>query len=182
MNLLQNQKTAIVIMVVMILVSIPIGAQRSLAALEQKALDVFVLGESGDGIGIQSDLEERMDIAYNLVTVGRKYLSEKDPFIQNVLVHIDELRQAQGPSAKYQANAILNQAVTDLYQKLIQMDLSEVDRTYPRRLFDSFNSRNDTISHDPYNLYAAKYNQALKAFPANILSKLVFAKPLELFQ
>jgi hypothetical protein len=182
MSLMENRKVAIPIMILMILVALIFGSQRSLSALRQEAATVFLMGEAGDGIGIQNDLNERTVIAYNLVTVGRKYLNESDAQLQNVLTAITALQEADSPSVKYQANQQLNQAATDLYNELKKLNLSKVDAPYPDRLFDNFNSRNSTISHDPYNQIAAGFNQKLEVFPASVLSKLVFVSRLELYQ
>ena len=43
---------------------------------------------------------------------------------------------------------------------------------YRQSLYADFNSRNDTISHDPYNQYAQDYNQALDGFPASLLAAI----------
>lgn len=182
MNLLYRKNIGILVMVLLMLFSALTGTHRGLSKLQGKAEAVFRLGEAGDGIGIQSDLNERLDLAYNLVTVGRKYLSAEDPLLTQVLGAREQLEQAQSPKAKYEANGALSLAVTDLYKELKGRSLSAVDAPYPDKLYAEFNSRNDTISHDPYNQYASEFNETLKAFPASVLSKLVFIGPLELFQ
>jgi len=182
MNLLYRKNIGILVMVLLMLFSALTGTHRGLSKLQGKAEAVFQLGEAGDGIGIQSDLNERLDLAYNLVTIGRKYLSAEDPMLTKVLGTREQLEQAQSPKAKYEANAALSLAVTDLYKELKGRSLSAVDAPYPDKLYAEFNSRNDTISHDPYNQYASEFNEKLEAFPASVLSKLVFIGPLELYQ
>jgi len=182
MGFLNNRKTAMAIMAILILFSSLTGTQRSLSSLQQKALRIFELGADGDGISIQNDLNERASLAYNMVTIGRKYLEEENALIQNVLAAIDALTEAEGPKEKYKANLTLDKAVTDLYHVLSQMELRDVDKPYPNRLYTDFNSRNDTISHDPYNQEAAAFNEVLETFPANVFSSIFGIRPLELFK
>lgn len=182
MNLLYRKNIGILAMVLLILFSALTGAHRGLSKLQGKAEAVFTAGEAGDGIGIQSDLNERLDLAYNMVTIGRKYLPEGDPLLEEVLSARGQLEAGKGPASKYEANSALSIAVKDLYDALKSRSLSATDAPYPDKLYAEFNSRNDTISHDPYNKLAAEFNETLQAFPANVLSKLVFIRPLELFQ
>ena len=62
--------------------------------------------------------------------------------------------------------------MTELYRTLDDASLSEKDEKYRQRLYADFNSRNDTISHDPYYSYAADYNKLLTQFPANVIAAL----------
>jgi len=182
MNLLYRKNLGILVMVALILFSALTGAHRSLAELRGKAEAVFTAGEAGDGIGIQSDLNERLDLAYNMVTIGRKYFPPGDPLLEQVLAARSRLAEARGPAAKFAANGALSLAVKDLYDALKGRRLSAVDAPYPDKLYAEFNSRNDTLSHDPYNMEAGEFNDRLQAFPANVLARLVFIRPLELFQ
>ncbi len=65
-----------------------------------------------------------------------------------------------------------------LGQATDQLDgsLSEKDESYRQRLYADFNSRNDTISHDPYYSYAAEYNKLLDGFPAKLICLATPAK------
>ena len=59
-----------------------------------------------------------------------------------------------------------------LYRELGEKSLSDKDESYRQRLYTEFNSRGDTISHDPYYSYAADYNRILQKFPANLIAAL----------
>ena len=71
---------------------------------------------------------------------------------------------------------ILKKVSPALYQALGDEMLSGNDEKYRERLYADFNSRNDTISHDPYYKYAADYNEILMHFPANVIAGLTPAK------
>ena len=63
-------------------------------------------------------------------------------------------------------------AMEALYRELGEKNLSDKDESYRQRLYTEFNSRGDTISHDPYYSYAADYNRILQKFPANLIAAL----------
>ncbi len=182
MEILKKQSTAIAVMILMIVAAALYGGHSSLSDLRDRAEQVFYLGEAGDGIGIRSDLQERADSAYNLVTVARRYLPETDESLQGVLLARQALDQAASVSEMAKADQALEEAVKDLLSKLEEVNLAEKDAPYPQRLYDSFRSRGDTISHDPYNRHAAEFNETLSEFPANLFSRLTGVKELELFR
>ena len=181
MNILKKSSFATFAMVLMIIVGTLIGSHNSLIALRGKAADVFVLGIRGDGIGIQSDLRERGNAAYNMVVIARKYLPEEDSLIQNVLGARKQLEEASSVRDNAASDKALDKAVKDLYDALNGMPLLEQDARYPQRLYTDFRARGDTISHDPYNQTAAAFNSTLSGFPAGFLGKLTGVRPLDLF-
>lgn len=169
-------------MICMILVSVLIGSSRSLSQLAGQVNDAFFQGVNGDGLSIQNDLQQRMNDAYNLVVVGRRYLQEDDAAITQVLTAREALANAQTPSEKYQKNNDLTAATTELYYKLQEQQLSEKDAQYNSQLYAELSSRNTTIQNDGYNQMAEDFNRTLQQFPANLLSKVVFVQPAELFR
>ncbi len=158
------------------------GGRGSLAALREEAGIVFSVGARGDGIGIQSDLNERAAAAYNMVVIARKYLPEENALIRNALAEREALSKAVSVKEKSRANKALSVAVKDLYDALCNMALSDVDSKYPQALYTEFQSGADRISHDPYNVKAAGFNKTLTAFPASVLAALTGIKPLDLFE
>ena len=169
-------------MIFMIVGGTLVGSHNSLMSLRGDAEAVFTMGERGDGIGIQGDLRERDSAAYNMVVIARKYLPEENSLIQNVLAARKALDTANSVREKAGADRTLEVAVKDLYDVLSGMNLSEQDARYPQRLYTDFRSRGDTISHDPYNGEAARFNKTLAAFPAAVLGGLTGVRPLELFE
>ncbi|MCL1849437.1 MAG: LemA family protein [Clostridiales bacterium] len=182
MDILKKNSIAAFAMVMMILAGTLIGSHNSLVSLRDKAAGVFVIGARGDGIGIQGDLRERDNAAYNMVVIARKYLPEDNALIQNVLNARKALDSASSVRQKAAADRELAIAVKDLYDVLSGMALSDQDARYPQRLYTDFYSRGETISHDPYNQTAAEFNRILAGFPAGVLGGLTGIQPLELFQ
>ena len=170
------------IMILMILCGTLIGSHNTLSDMRKEALAVFSNGIRGDGIGIQGDLNERESIAYNMVTVARRYMPEDNALIVHVLEARNALLKAASVGEKYAADQQLDKAVKGLYDVLSGMNLSQQDSRYPGSLYTDFRSRGDTISHDPYHAEATAFNRLLAKFPAGILAGLTGVQPLELFQ
>jgi len=182
LRLVQRSSFASFIMILMILAGTLIGSHNSLSAMRNAASAIFSMGAQGDGIGIQGDLRERGNAAYNMVVIARKYLPEENQLIQNVLASKNALDTASSVREKATANRDLTTAVRDLYDVLNGMDLRSPDTGYPQSLYTDFRSRGDTISHDPYNQAAAGFNQVLSGFPAGMLGGLTGIQRLELFE
>lgn len=168
----------------MIAISIPFGGYRSLNKLYKEVNRTFYQGVDGDGLGIENDLNNRIDNSYNLVTIAKKYIDAEDEVIKNTLDARDALVNSDSISEKYKANLRLTEAVEELYTVLGEenLNLSEQDKSYRRSLYSNLTSRNDTISHDGYNDKAADFNHTLEEFPASLISRLVGINKAELFR
>ena len=179
-----NKKIAIAVMLLMIIISIPFGGYRSLNKLYKEVNRTFYQGVDGDGLGIENDLNNRIDNSYNLVTIAKKYIDSENDVIKNTLKAREELVNSQSIAEKYRANLSLTEAVEELYTALgdESLGLSDQDKTYRRSLYSNLTSRNDTISHDGYNDKAAEFNSTLESFPASLISRLVGINKAELFR
>lgn len=182
MNLFKNRHFAFVLMLAVIIVATLIASRNGLNKLARQAESVFYNGENNSTLSIQNDLSERITIARNMIALAQNYINPTDAVVKDVQTASDELFVAKTIPNKYATNNKLSDAVTKLYGELERHNLSAKDASYRSRLYTDFTSRQSTISHDPYNTYAAKYNDALSAFPANILSKFSGLKKLEYFK
>ena len=177
MKILENKIVCIVLMVVLIAGGFLLGGYKGLAGQYQKAENVFFLGEDGDGICVANDMAERATSLTNMQTVAKKYLPKGDSVLESAASSLNDFTQAEGDiRALFAANSGMDAAMAVLYQALDEKILSANDEKYRQRLYAYFNSRNDTISHDPYYKYAADYNEILMHFPANIIAGLTPAK------
>ena len=104
----------------------------------------------------------------NLCTIASKYDGVKKQ-ADGVREAAAELSSASSVADKLEANKNLDTAVESLFNDLLGQQLTASDEKYARSLYTDFNSRNDTISHDPYNRYAAQYNEIIAGFPASLL-------------
>lgn len=177
MKMLENKAVCIILMVVLIVGGFLLGGYKGLAGQYQKAENVFFLGEDGDGICVANDMAERASCLTNMQTVAKKYLTKGDNALESTSASLNDYTQAKGDiRALLAANSQMDAAMAALYQALDDKVLSANDEKYRQRLYADFNSRNDTISHDPYYKYAADYNEILMHFPANVIAGLTPAK------
>lgn len=187
MKILQNKSFAIFTMVIMIVMGSLIGSHNSLSRLYSKAENIFYSGVNNDGLSIQSDLDKRSELARNLVTVASSYIPQDSVALISVTEARDELKTATSIKEKAKANKALDEAVFNLYSLLDTKGITENEELInnfsknPTRIYTEFKSFGDTIKHDKYNEYAKEFNNILSSFPANLLSKATFIKPLELF-
>lgn len=168
MKILESKALCIVLMLALIAGGFFLGGTMKLNGLYAEAEKVFLTGEDGDGICIANDLAERANAAANLVTIASKYDGVKDKAAK-VTSAAAALKTATEIGEKVKANSDLDVAVESLFNALGDEELTTNDSNYARRLYTNFNSRNDTISHDPYNKYAVAYNETIAKFPASIL-------------
>lgn len=175
-------RAAIIVLAAAIILSIPLGFRRTMNGFYVELQNEYLSGEMKDGLSIQNDLNDRIELAYNFATVAKRYLDPDDPAVTALLEARLALSEASSPSEQYDANLELTAASTDLYEALGKLELSEKDENYRRSIYSDMNSRNDTISHDPYNQMAAGYNQKLERFPASLLARLTETPRAELFQ
>lgn len=177
MKVLENRGLCIVLMIVLIAAGILIGGYKGLSGEYQKAADVFFLGEDGDGICIANDMAERANALTNMQTIAAKYLKQSDKALKTANDAVNAYAKADGDIAEmFEANVKMDTAMEALVQETEAKALSAKDESYVQRLYADFNSRNDTISHDPYYTYAAEYNEILRGFPAGLIKTLTPVK------
>lgn len=143
---------------------------------------MLVTGVNGKGIGINSDIEKRIDYSRNLVKIAKNYpdLSDECEAVSDACDAL--VNRGGGASEAYALNKELSDVVETLY--LSMTGLSEKDEQYRQELYSNILSRNDTITNEAanYNKLALQFNNdTLGTFPANILRWPAFVTECELF-
>ncbi len=177
MNLLRKKWFAQVVMVLCILTGTLLGSYRSLTSAKAAVEKQFYEGVDHDGFSIQHDLEERINLAHNLITIAGKYQVDGNKVYQAR----QALQEASTISQKYAANVALSETTHELYRALKDQSMEPKDEDYRERINADLLSRNSTISHDGYNAKAATLNQTFRQFPANVLRGLLRITEAELF-
>lgn len=172
MKFLKSYTGGMVVLAVVIVLSVLLGSHRSLVSERSKVEAQFA--------PIAGDLQDCLDITANLLTVGERYLEESQ------LVALEGSRNMlsdwHGISNGYTAYTRLQEETAAVLDELEGCELTEKDRAYVQGFRTDLASEADTISRDGYNAAAEQFNsKVLGAFPANILSKLTFVAPAELF-
>lgn len=177
---MEHKGMARTIMVLLMVIATLFGSHRSMTKLVHSATTVFYEGVDGDGLGIDHDLNERINLAFNLTTIARSYIGDDE--IDSVLQARQELVDAKTVEEKYKANVRLTETTTKLYQMLENHELSESHASYRKRIHADLQSRNATISHDGYNEAAREVNATLNGIPAKWLRMIVRIPDVPLFR
>ena len=185
MKIFENKVISILLMVVLIAGGLFIGGMKGLNGLYSEVEDVFFLGVDRDGIGVANDMTERVTAAFNMVTIARKYEDKANDTYKEAVEWLRadaadlELAVSYGKgdiADAVAANKNVDTAMTFLYKEMEQVGLSAQDEKYRQSLYADFNSRGDTISHDPYNQYAEEYMKVLDGFPASLIAAVMPVK------
>lgn len=178
---MRKRMVALLLMILMICSGVLIGTRKSLDELKNKTDKSFINGVENDGYSIQNDLEQITADSYNLYTVAKNYLTESDSFITGLLASRDALSDARTPSEKFIANEKLLEAVTALYYKIKEAEMTETHSKLAAQFYTQILSCNSTIKNNSYNDEVRKYNSILESFPTRFVAPLIGVKPAELF-
>ena len=182
MQRFQNRPTAVAITILVVLLSVLIGAAISLGGLRRTAEQVFERGSDGSWNGIESDVYDITSGSYNLITIAERYLGENDVDIAAVEREIDSVYAARKPGSIHDAVEELRGAINGLDQTLRAQDLSEEDKALLIKTIADIEASYRKIDRSDYNDIAREFNDKLKPFPANVLSGIVGVEPLELYE
>ena len=178
----QNRAAAWAITAAAVAFSVWFGAASSLGSLRAETERLFTEGVSAKEPGIQYDLDWMLEASHNLLVVARRYLTENDPALLAVEDARAKLAAASGTARKYDGAEFLLSASAQLNYALSRMELDERDERYRQSLIADLESRWLIIGRNTaYNERAAAFNAELERFPANVLSRITFVRPLELF-
>lgn len=178
-NFLKSRTFAVIGMCVLILLSVVIGACRSVSRERGKAEAYF--SGSDDVYGLAEDASWCSYEAANLVTLGARLLPADAAEVAETRHAREVLDAAVSPAEKYAALSSLTDRIHTLYTKLVGLELSEKDLEDCESVLASYNSNLDMISRSDYNQKAAAFNDDLRSTPGGAIASAFGARPLELF-
>ena len=176
------------IMALVIVLSIPLGVNRSFDRLREDVEHEYYYDSTG--YALWEGVNARRESAKNLITIAEKYVDEY-PDLQtpiNALGHrvLEENTylslEDETFSTIVRANSELTQEAYALYTALDKVTLSEKDEKYPRQIMAEMDSEQDKLQRSSYNDLAREYNARLEKFPVNFLRHLSGIKPMGVFE
>ena len=173
MKFLKSYTGGLVVLAVVIVLSVLLGSHRSLVGERAKVEAQFA--------PIAGDLQDCLDITANVLSVAERYLEESR------LTALEESRNMlsdwHGVSSGYTAYTRLQEEAAALLDELEGCGLTDRDAEYVRGFRADLAAEADTIARDGYNAAAEDFNrEVLGGFPANLLGRLTFVAPAELFE
>lgn len=185
MKILKSRQFAVCILCLSIVFCVIYGGYSSLKEINTTADLIFYYGEYldlYDGKSIESDLQGRLALSYNLVTIGGRYLPANSSEINNVKTACQNLESATTVSQKAAANRELTTSTNALLYTLSTMEMSDKDIGYAADIEIDLSSYNITIANSSYNAYVMSAHEEYSGFPAAIVSKLTGLNPPEYFR
>jgi|GEM_PF-3748687 len=173
---------AILLTILLIFSAVWLGARSSLLALQNTALTYFHSGDK-NGKGIQYDLDRILEETYNLNKLLSRYLPESDENLKASVAAREALKNATTIPGKYERLQELSAAVDNLYNATADIQMrNKNDENNRKGFYSNIRSEGLIIGKSPYNEQARKVNQAMEDFPASLLRRITFVKPMEVFQ
>lgn len=183
---MKKKTTAVgaLVMTGLLLVSLPLGVNRSLGKLREDAKLQYYGDQTG--YAIYQGVDEREAAAKNMITVARRY-TDQNPALTEAVDELEyQVKVSENTyddfSAEAEANRKMGEAAQALYEQLEQTELSEKDAKYPRELIAQMDAEQDKIDRSSYNDAAREFNARLEKFPVDLLRHVAFVEPLDLFE
>ena len=179
-ELLKNRAVAAALCVVMVLLGIVAGVRGPFGDMKEDALVYF--DGTQDIIGIKQDLSDKVNTAYSLVSVAKRYLDENDVLMTSLTSACDKVEDADDPSDAFVADKSMNECYYALKDKLASLSMKKADIDWNYSLLADYESSSKIIANSPYNEYAREINEEMSKFPANIFTKITFVSEMAVFE
>ncbi len=184
MAFLKSKKTAVAVFIVLVLFSVLFGSHRSLNALRNDAMDVYINGDD-TGLSILANMNSIQEYTATLLkTAATHYTSDDDAYAALTAAYGQLAETADAPDAAKHRQALttLTTACTSLQADYTgRSDIPQEAAKAMTRSINDITSMKDQIRHSGYNACAAEFNAVLETFPAGLLGSLTGVKALPLF-
>lgn len=189
MGVLKKKSVAVLVSIAMVVLSLACFGGSKLKIYRAEVLEIFTEGEEGNELilGVEHDLEKRIEHANDLLAFAGEYLPEDNALMLSVKSAVNELEKAKDPAEKYSANEQLGAACNELNDYVYSnCTLKAAHKKYSGRNYflsplEGDNSRMED-SAALYNSSAEEFNSKLASFPGIVVRLLSFTKPLALFR
>jgi len=182
-EVLRDRRMALAITLIIMILSMLTGTERSLNKIRQPIADMFYTDmQGGNNYAIEHSLTKRIGHAANLITVAGKFLPDGD---KNLIFLTDarkELTDAAYMYEKYAANRKLTDAAVLV---CIQLESVEAARDSDfMAILANLEESDRAVSYeaDIYNEKVRGYNRRLTVFPGIITKAFGMTPALELFE
>lgn len=167
-----------------VLVSVPLGVNRSFARLREDVESEYYYDDTG--YSIYRGVDTRISWARSLYTLADKYDGKNPgltPYMDEVKAAADRcenfwLQDVQETGQQVEYNQKLSEAAQALADQLETVELAEKDQKYPQQLLTNLQSEQDKLERSSFNDKVIEYNQKREQFPASVLAPLSGVKEI----
>lgn len=163
----KSRKTAMSVMIVMIVIAIIYGGGRSIEKDIHKIETIY-------NDQILNELNNQETYASQLITLAMQENNIQQEFIQNLQDDLNTLNQVANIDEKYDAFQNLQSSFLALKLEMENTSLSNERERVFTKIYQNFNSSYELImrSAQNYNLAAESLNKKLDRFPASMIKKI----------
>ncbi len=176
---IRGRTAAVIGMVLLIVLSIPLGMGFSLVRARNAASEHFY--GSYDTFGLVEDLSRCSGEAMNMTTLAGKYMEADNDKITAVREWGSRLEAAERPAEKAKAYGELTVQINALYNELCKVEMSAEDAEYREEIYADYRMYVDLVSYSEYNVEATEFNETFRNAPGRMIGALMGVKELELF-
>lgn len=176
---IKGRAAAVIGMVLLIVLSIPLGMGFSLVRARNAASAHFY--GSYDTFGLVEDLSRCSGEAMNMTTLAGKYMEADHEKITAVREWSSRLEAAERPAEKAKAYGELTVQINALYNELCKVEMSAEDVEYREEIYADYTMYVDLVSYSEYNVEATEFNETFRNAPGRVIGTWMGVKELELF-
>ncbi len=182
---MKNYKNAIIIMIVAMVLSSLISGVVDINSQVSELEDHFYKGSSDSQYlntqSIYADIEDKTEIANNLVSMAKYYLDSDEEHITAISDAISDFTSSSNTiSDYYEINSTLDTNVDWLIAELYNLDLTDTHNSLLVGYESSYKSEKTTINSDNYNTLVDDFNEETSGVIATIIK--LFANDAEYFR
>ena len=169
-------------MLVVICGSSTVSAVSSMNRMVSKLEDHFFNGnvEYKDNKSVYNDIVDKTEIATNLVSLSKEYVSASDSHIKAIQSAVNDISSEKSIGKLYKLMKTLDSNVDWLLTELSGKNLSSTHKDLLIKYQSQYRSETNTINSDNYNTLVREYNDEVSGFPGSIFK--LFAHKAEYFE
>ena len=170
-----SRMTAILIAAAMVLTGSLVKARITFSSLEKKLETQFMEGTDRDGLSIASDMEIKLNVLKNTLTIADRMENLDNKKIEDARQAAEQFQNCESYNALNEMEQLLDASFDALTQDLKQADLKEKDRNYVLGFIDDYHAADHRISQDPYHDMMEKTEKKTSGALAKLLMKITFS-------
>lgn len=173
---------AVLFMTVMILIAMPLGMYTSLVRMQNSIIRDY--DWDGEGYSISDEIENRVDSAYNILKIAKKYEADYPKLTPDITALQDAVQRVEHSSVKYKgdnqadANLSMDSPMNNLRNIIKDLDIDSSDKNLVEDEAMNMKASRNNIDRSNYNEEANLYNHRLEEYPSKVMLDIGILKPL----